>query len=74
MAQRGSVKPFPEGPAPCVCPVKAVEEALLAECRKLVVWVEKHRKLSLKCSLPTYLFPEALSFNLSPWVGSAVGP
>lgn len=54
IATNGKVKPLPAGPAPCVSPLKAVEAERLALGRKLVGWVEKQRKLSLRCSLPTY--------------------
>src|ERR1700733_13968840 len=64
MVHNGRVNPCPPGPAPCVCPVKLVEELKLAVGRKLVRSVEKQRKFSLKCSSPEYLVP--LSLVLSP--------
>lgn len=46
------MKPFPLGPAPCVCPVKAAELDVLAPWEKLVGVVEKQIKDSDKCSFP----------------------
>src|SRR5436190_13212142 len=57
MAHSGSVKPFPDGPVPCVWPVNTVEALRLADGRKLVGWVEKHRKRSLRCNFPAYRLP-----------------
>jgi hypothetical protein len=64
MVHNGSVNPCPPGPAPCVCPVKLVEELKLAVGRKLVRCVEKQRKFSLKCSSPEYLVPLSLVLSL----------
>ncbi len=63
MVHKGRVNPCPPGPAPCVCPVKLVEELRLAVGRKLVLSVEKQRKFSLKCSSPAYLVPISLVFS-----------
>ncbi len=52
IAHKGSVKPFPPGPAPCVCPVNPDDVVVLAVGRKLVGCVEKQRYDSLKCSFP----------------------
>ena len=43
IAHNGKVKPLPDGPAPCVCPVKAVEDCRLELGWKLVACVEKQR-------------------------------
>jgi len=48
IAHSGSVKPLAAGPAPCVCPVKELEEFVLAVLAKLEAWVEKQRNCSLK--------------------------
>lgn len=52
MAHRGKLKPLPLGPPPCVCPVKADDVLVLADCRKLVGVVEKQMYASERCSLP----------------------
>lgn len=48
-AQRGSVKPFPDGPVPFVRPVKAEDALVLAVLTKEVFTVEKHKNCSLRC-------------------------
>ena len=52
-AHSGNVKPLPDGPAPCVWPVKELDVVVLAVGKKLEAWVEKHKNFSLRCSLPT---------------------
>ena len=54
MEQRGKVKPLPLGPPPWVGPVKMDEAEVLADDTKLEGVVEKQRKASERCSLPTY--------------------
>lgn len=65
MATKGKVKPLPAGPAPWVCPLNAVEDDRLALEWKLVGWVEKQRKLSLRCNFPTYAELRSLALDLS---------
>ena len=67
-ATKGKVKPFPAGPAPCVWPLKAVEDCRLALGWKLVDWVEKHRKFSLRCSFPTYARLRSWDLDFSSWL------
>ena len=53
MQHNGNVNPFPDGPLPWVWPVNADDTAVVADCKKLLGDVEKHKNCSDKCSLPT---------------------
>ena len=65
MQERGKVKPFPEGPVPCVWPVQLVEALSVDEGKKLVGCVEKQINRSLRWSRPVYRLP-ALSTRRDP--------
>ena len=57
MEESGKVKPLPDGPVPCVCPVQLVEALNVAEGMKLVGCVEKQMNRSLRCNRPVYRLP-----------------
>lgn len=63
MQESGRINPLPDGPVPCVWPVQVVEALAVAEGMKLVGWVEKQMKRSLRCRRPVYVIPARSTFR-----------
>lgn len=68
------MNPLPDGPVPCVWPVQVVEALAVADGMKLVGWVEKQMKRSLRCKRPVYVFPARSTLRVpSPWFDEEFG-